>query len=377
MLDGCMQVFSKQSIFHFKFDQKIANDTPHSHITKTFRNWNTHPAPASKSVAIDPAMKRTIDSMIRHHHHHHQRESSISTLGSASGDWGSDIGAMFEEMSLEDHSNAASDHSRRMRAVTGVAILASTSPEIKALSLRRGNSFPQPFMKANMLPSPCSSVASNLSRTNLSVHSFYGDGVDTSMEETKFPEDDLTYTPTATPTKSSSSVPTATAANTPEHNRIKPPPSPKRTQLSDIASILASGKQENVPPNILVVATPPLDARGSHQKPRRSFVSGRSSSSLRDGSGSSSGRRRPPMPISRSMHRRVSFDSLPTPSEIGTSVAPSLIYSPPSDRTLSQTSLSISDRSLLSNCSERGGLRTKHRTFGIPPRSLNSSLGYF
>ena len=315
-------------------------------------------------------MKRTID-MIRH-----QRDSSMSTLGS--GDWGSDIGSMFEELSTGELSTSASVHSSRTRAVAEMAILAATSPEIKALSLKRGNSFPQAYRASIMLPSPCSSVASStLSRTNLSVASLFGDA-DTSMEETKH-HDDLDFTPTKSTRKTIEPI----AALSFENLRIEPPPSPKREQIADIASII---EEENIPPNIRVYSTPTSEtnSQGSNQKARKFCFAGRSY--LRDSFGScGSSSKRPPKPLKSStpkspsrrpsMHRRVSFNSLPSPSEID-SFVPSLLSSSSSERTLSYTS--SSERSLFSSASE-GGRKTGHRKGSskrVVPRSLNLSKFY-
>lgn len=306
-------------------------------------------------------MKRTLD-MIRHHH---QRDSSISTLGS--GDWGSDIGAVHEELSAGDHSTAASDHSNRMRAVAEMAILASTSPEIKALSLRRGNSFPQAYRASITLASPASSVASStLSRTNLSVASFFGDA-DRSMEETKQNENT-----DFTPTKSTHNDTVDQLAGLSFENlRIEPPPLTKRAHVVDLASLIG---KEDIPPNIRCYSAPlpETNSQGSNPKVRKSFFVGRSN--LRDSfasNGSSS--KRPPMPLKslkrRSMHRRVSFDSLPSPSEISPSV-PLLFNKASSERTLSTTS--PSNRSLHSLSSE-GGHRTNHRNSlsqRVAPRNL-------
>ena len=306
-------------------------------------------------------MKRTLD-MIRHHH---QRDSSISTLGS--GDWGSDIGAVHDELSAGDHSTTASDHSNRIRAVAEMAILASTSPEIKALSLRRGNSFPQAYRASILLASPASSVASStLSRTNLSVASFFGDA-DRSMEETKQHEN-LDFTPT----KSTNSTTVDQLAGLSFENlRIEPPPSTKREQVADLATLIG---KEDIPPNIRCYSapSPETNSQGSNQKVRKSLFAGRSN--LRDSfasNGSSS--QRPPMPLKssfrRSMHRRVSFDSLPTPSEISPST-PLVFKRASSERTLSTPS--PPDRSLQSLSSERGH-RTSHRNSlsqRFPPRNL-------
>lgn len=280
--------------------------------------------------------------MIRHQH---QRDSSISTLGS--GDWGSEVGAVYEELSTGDYSTAASDHSNRVRAVAEMAILASTSPEIKALSLRRGNSFPQAYCTSILSQSPGSSVASStLSRTNLSVASFFGDA-DKSNEEMK-QQEDLDFTLAKAKSHTTDKLATLNFENL----RIEPPPMTKREQVADLASLIG---KEDIPPNIRCYSAPTSEtsSQGSAQKLRKSLFTGRSN--IRDsfiGSGSSS--KRPPMPLKsskrRTMHRRGSFDSLPSPSEISLST-PSPLDKAASERALSSNQ---SDRSMHSLSSERG-----------------------
>ena len=169
----------------------------------------------------------------------------------------------------------------------------------------------------------------------------------------------------------------------PHDLRIEPPPSPKREQIADIASII---EEENIPPNIRVYSTPTSEtnSQGSNQKARKFCFAGRSY--LRDSFGScGSSSKRPPKPLKSStpkspsrrpsMHRRVSFNSLPSPSEID-SFVPSLLSSSSSERTLSYTS--SSERSLFSSASE-GGRKTGHRKGSskrVVPRSLNLSKFY-
>ncbi|CAB9512336.1 expressed unknown protein [Seminavis robusta] len=322
-------------------------------------------------------MKRTIDMMIRHHREknvsRHKRDSSLSSI---SGDWAS----ITEEQSTGEQS--ASDQSRRMSIVAEMAILASSSPEIKALSLRRGSS---------MLPSPSSSVASS-TVANLSATSF--------AEEYKCQEDMDSET-----TKSVLGEQLAALAF--ENLRIEPPPCPRREEVSDIAKIInVDNNKENSLHQDTRCRVPPgteSSTIGPAQRSRRTSAGSATRVSHRDSFGScgtrlshrdsfgSCGSTRPPKhpapsnastpksPQHRrpSMHRRVSFDSLPSPSEIGGSI-PALLYSSASDRSIFSTPSPppSSDRPsphCKSSSSERSNPRAHHRKsasmLGVP-RSL-------
>jgi hypothetical protein len=280
-------------------------------------------------------MKRTIDMMIRDHRkgnlsRHRRGESSMSSL---SGDWAS----INEEVSIGDQSNT-SQSSRTMRIVAGMAILASSSPEIKALTLRR---------ESLIFHSPSSS--SLASAANLSTNSLYGE-VD--VEESK---DDLGNDPRSTLAKQLSALSV-------ENLSIEPPPSPRRTKLNDIAGII---DKENTcqGPRSQAFSEATIFNVGVGQRPRTTSFSSTWSTTHRDSVGSNgSHSMRPPKPSRlntsglhsptrrTSMHRRVSFDSLPLPSEIGVSV-PSLLYSSSSDRSFFSTpsTSSSSDRNRQSN----------------------------
>lgn len=319
-----------------------------------------------------PKMKRrtrnTIDMMIRHH-----RNSSLSSLGS--GDWGSDVGT-----SIEDGSTA-SDQSNRMRIVAEMAILASSSPEIKALTRRRSEGFQPTLHASNILPSPGSSVASStVSRASISVTSHYE--VDRETEESKCQENGATR-----PTQSGVDP---IAALSFENLRIEPPPTPRREQVSDIASIIDSDSKENIMKRYHHKSNV-MDANNNGQGQRTRRHTNRGTQRESFGSGLLSGSTRPPKPLKfapvtprsparrPSMHRRASFDSLPTPSEICAST-PSLVYSSSSDRSLFSAGTPSSERSGQRLGSSSEHTQKAHNRRGtsrlVAPRSLNLSKFY-
>jgi hypothetical protein len=291
----------------------------------------------------------------------HRRDSSLSSL---SGDWAS----LSEEVSIGDQS-ATSHSSRTMRIVAGMAILASSSPEIKALTLRRGSI---------MLPSQSSSSVASAAAANLSTNSLYDE---IGMEESK---DDLCNEPQTDLAKQLSALCFANPS-------IDLPPSPRRAKVPDIASIIEIDKENTFPAErspASAVSETSINI-GLSQRPRTASFSSTWSTAHRDSVGSSSHSMRPPKPSrltsghyspfpKTSMHRRVSFDSLPSPSEIGASV-PALLYSSSSDRSFFSTPSSHSDLNPKSNNSsslksERRHQRgTRHRRGSgrlVVPRTL-------
>lgn len=257
-------------------------------------------------------MKRTIDMM-----KNHQRASSASSIGS----WISEMGA-----DLEDLSHGTSEVTNRMRLVSGMAILASSSPEIKALSLSRNQSFSWTSHGNNQNTSPSSSIASNF--------------LETSFEETKCSANILTD-------DNQSSISLCF-----ENLNIEPPPLPRR-EAADLPSMIC-GEKENSTTDRDSGQYGGNSAKCSTKKRffRRATV--------RDTTSKNEGSQKPPMPLKTpgsSMHRRASFDSLPTPSEIGTTMA-SVKYSFSSERCLKsfprQYPSSLDTAKVYSSTSERG-----------------------
>lgn len=274
---------------------------------------------------------RTIDLV-----HRHQRNPSLSSLGS--GDWGSDVGVSVEDRSTGDQS--ASDPSDRVRIVAEMAILASTSPEIRALSQRRGEG----FQERTILPLPSSSVGSSIgSKSSLSVASLIS-------EESKcgdIKRRDMHNT--------AGQLADKLAALSFENLRIEAPPTPKREQVCDIATLIDVESKENSPQRQYGQVPTPTEvaSAGGHECQLRQYMylhatrsnqheSLRSCGSISKGNG-------PPKPLKPvtftalspvrrpSMHRRVSFDSLPSPLEIGTSAPAPLCNSPTSERITTPT----------------------------------------
>lgn len=261
----------------------------------------------------------------------HQRNSSLSSLGS--GDWGSDVGASVEDCSTGE---SASDQSDRVRIVAEMAILASTSPEIVALSQRKGEGFHR-RPHGGSLPSPSSSIGSSIgSKSSLSVASLIS-------EESKSGDTKGTTGPMHSP---AGQLADNLAALTFENLRIEAPPTTKREQVSDIASLIDMESKENK--RQYLQTTTPKEAEsssGCRCQLRRYLHAMRQDHCESFGSCGSIGNSniplkplktvavttRPPSPRP-SMHRRVSFDSLPTPLEIGSSVPLFLCNSIASDR---------------------------------------------
>jgi len=326
-------------------------------------------------------MKRTI------HIVRHQRDLSISTLGSV--DWGSDAGITVDEEDGSITASVSEQSTNKVRIVAGMAIVASTSPEIKALTLRRGNSFPQSFHGKIMMPgldSPASSVAS---LSCLSVSSLLGDD-DRNTEESKIHDDDLD----TTAAKPVHDVAEQLASLSFDNIRIEAPPSPIREPVPDIKALFESKENnENFPPDSKVdksTNTNGINGVVSNQKARKSFSSFRSSIRESFKSSGSSKSKRPPKPqplkiVSApkspmrrpSMHRRMSFDSLPSPSEILGTPVHSLCYSSSSQRTRCYTSSSEDSHLSYSDAST---IKTGHRgsaSLLVIPRSLNLSQGFY
>lgn len=298
--------------------------------------------------------RRTIDMVIKHH-----RNTSVSSLGS--GDWGSDVGASVEDCSTGDQS--ASSQSRGLHVVAEMTIVASSSPEIEALTRRRSDGFQSSIHSSNILPSPGSSVASStVSRTSISVTSMYE--VDRDTEESKRQDID------------GASKPTHTHNNIDQNNaqsfdnlRIEPPPAPRRKQV-DIASIINSDTKDA--PKRYNPRSNGFDSNGTGHGQRARWSSLHATrSSQREGITPATGSQRPPKPLKTlhaarspvrrpSMHRRVSFDSLPTPSEIGASSS-ALFHGSASERHTLSTQSFTRGAPHFSSVSERGQKASQRR----------------
>ena len=249
---------------------------------------------------------------------HHKRDSSISSIGS----WGSELGTAIEELSQGDDS--ISEQSSAVRVVTEMAILASSSPEIKALS--RAPSFSQSFHSFQQQPSPCDSIASSIIGRDFAE-----------AEESKCHYSD--HEEEASSGSNTQNQSEQLVMLSFENLRIEPPPTPRREPFGDIASTLGSTTKENVGPDNAQRKGAEEEKRLSEtgRKARRSFfrMSRPSPRESEGSSGSNPNGQRPPMPLktpTSSMHRRVSFDSLPNPSEIG--VSGPLVYSSLSEPSL-------------------------------------------
>jgi len=218
---------------------------------------------ARESSQKDETMKRTIDTS-----RHHCRDNSISSLESNE----SFILRLSEDEETPEHSNA---QRRRLSGPEMVAILASSSPEIQALCkklpLEQQPSF---HFHSSISKSSNSSLENNGSKEKHDTHTPFW----TSTEAVSTTANRVSMSPPLANNRSP--LQDVTGEITASLSNIRLYPSPRKLDRQE-------SNKENIPPPLT-----PQEAKTTISPTH------------------------PPKPERPTLHRRVSFDMLPSPSEI-------------------------------------------------------------